>query len=299
MQGLTVTLNELLALRYVSNQLHLPQKKISSGSQQGNSRSIFRGRGMDFVETRIYQPGDDIRTINWAVTARTGKPHTKIYQQERERPIYLVLDFSPSMFFGTRNAFKSVIAAKAATLIAWAGMQNGDRIGALLIKDSFQVIPPCHRKQNLILFLKQIIDFVDPRQQGISDYANAFKRLKKIIKSGSLIYFLSDFYSFDEALQTELQQLAKKNEVTNIFIYDVLEKNPPRNGQYLFHDFSKNESLLVDTTSHSLRSQYNKIFENRFNAIKKICFTTGMHLTELCTTDNIPNVIRKVLHKKM
>lgn len=299
MQGITVTLDELLALRYIANQLNLPNQKITSSAQQGNYQSTFRGRGMDFVETRIYQPGDDTRTINWAVTARTGKPHTKIYQQERERPIYIIIDFSPTMFFGTRNAFKSVMATKAATLIAWSALKNNDRVGALLMKGDFQILPPGQRKQNLLEILKKMVQFVQPENHQPCDYISAFARLKKIVKSGSLIYFLSDFYFFDEALQKELQQLAMNNEVFNILVYDQLEKNPPQKGQYLFHAPIETKSLLLDTHNTTFCAEYSAIFNNRRSNLKKLCFATGMHLTELCTSDNLVKVIRHILMRKM
>lgn len=298
MNGVTTSLEELLALRYVANQLHLPQQKITANSQQGNYQSPLRGRGMDFVETRVYQPGDDIRTINWAVTARTGKPHTKIYQQERERPVYIIIDFSPSMFFGTRNAFKSVVAARAAALIAWAALKNGDRIGTLLIKNTFQILPPCQRKQNLIEVLKQVVKFVQLENQGVGDYTASFNRLKKMIKSGSQIYFISDFYSFNESIQTDLQQLAKKNEVINILISDNLEKNPPEQGKYLFHDSVKKECLMTNTSNKSFCANYREIYNKRFTALKKLCYATGMNLVELCTTDDLVSVMRQVLNRK-
>ncbi|MBA2653907.1 MAG: DUF58 domain-containing protein [Gammaproteobacteria bacterium] len=299
MQGVTITLDELLALRYLANKVSLPQQRVSTNSQQGNFQSAFRGRGMDFVETRIYQPGDDIRTINWAVTARTGKPHTKIYQQERERPVYLILDFNPSMFFGTRVAFKSIIATQVATLIAWASLKNGDRVGSLLIKDTFQVTLPCHRKHSLIELLKYLVDFSKPHFKEKCDHVLAFKRLKKVIKSGSLIYFLSDFYSFDDALKTELQQLAQKNEVNNIFIYDPLEKAAPNKGRYLFHNNVQPESLLLNTHDLASCDQYAEFFTERLSALKKFCFANRMQLTELCTSDDFVKVTRQLLNRKL
>lgn len=299
MQGIRVTLNDLLALRYIANQLQLPQQKLTGNSQQGNFQSPFRGRGMDFVETRVYQPGDDVRTINWSVTARTGKPHTKIYQQERDRPIYLIVDFTPSMFFGTRKAFKSVIAAEIATIISWAGLKNGDRIGGLLLKDTFQVLPPCSRKQSLIELLKTLVRFSEKSNPSIVDYRSAFQRLKKNLKSGSLIYFLSDFYNMDEVLVKELQQLAKAHDVTNILIYDPLEKSPPKEGHYLFHDISTEHTLLVDTHNKNLCLKYSDIFNHRMNMLKKLCFASGMQLIEMATDDDVVKVLRQVLKRKL
>lgn len=287
MQGINVTLEELLGLRHIANQLQISQRKVSNNAQQGNYTSTLRGRGMDFVETRIYQPGDDVRSINWAVTARSGKPHTKIYQQERERPVFLILDFSSSMFFGTKVSFKSVTLSRVASLIGWAALKNGDRIGAILIKDKIQVLQPKHNKQGLLLLLKSIVDFARPNIHCNADTENALKKLRQIIKSGSLIYYLSDFYNLSQAVKNELQYLAKYNEVVNVFIYDPLEKNPPRASRYLFHDPRHQESILLDTRNNELCAKYSEIFQQRLQNLKKICFASGMHLVELATDADI------------
>jgi uncharacterized protein (DUF58 family) len=297
MRGVTVTLNELLALRHVADQLHLPQKRTQT-LQQGGDLSALRSRGIDFLETRIYQPGDDIRKINWAVTARTGKPHTKIYQEERARSIYLLIDFSPSLFFGTRNAFKSVVAAEVATLIAWAVLKKGDRLGALLIKNNtFKLLSACQRKRSLVELLQQLVNFVEPSDCEVSDYLIPFQSLKRLIQSGSLVYFLSDFYLMDE-FQKQLQQLARNSEVINILLYDELEKHPPKRGHYLFHDTMNSDSLLIDTHSRSLCSQYSAILHNRLLGLKKLCFTTGMSYIAMSTKSkhDVMKVVRQILN---
>lgn len=297
MQGISVTLEELLALRHVANQIYLPAPKLSTHSQYGNYQSPIRGRGMDFVENRIYQPGDDIRGINWAVTARTGRAHSKVYQQERERPIYLILDFNDSMFFGTKVAFKSVIASRAAALIAWAALRNGDRIGAVLVKETIQQLPPCHNKQNLINLFKNIVSFSTPDASQKVDVSTALNKLKRTMKSGSLIYLLSDFYNFDNSVQRELQHLSKHHEVINILIYDTLEKKSPIKDKYLFHDFNGNQTLLLDTHNKNICQQYNAIFNERLMKLKKLSYATGMHLVELETSDDLIATIRQVFRK--
>lgn len=297
MQGITLNLEELLALRHPASQLHLPQPRITKSTTQGSYQSTFRGRGMDFVETRIYQPGDDIRSINWAVTARTGKAHTKIYQEEKDRPIYVVVDFNSTMFFGTRAAFKSVVAAKAAALIAWAALKNGDKVGGLFIKEVFNFVKPCRSKQNLVELLKNIMRYTNVASSVSSDCVHAISKLKSTVKSGSLIYFLSDFYFFDSALQNELQHLSKNHQVTNVLVYDPLEKNPPEAGRYLFHDKLQNNSLLVDTYNKNLCENYRTMFEERYEQIRKFCCKTNMHLASLATNDDLTAIVRRILNR--
>ena len=126
--GIHLDASELIALRPRCNALCLPMHSPAASALAGAYRSRFRGRGVDFLESRNYQPGDDIRNMDWRVTARTGKPHTKIFQEERERPVLIVLDAGPSLFFGTRRQLKSVAAGKMAAAIAWAAVRRGDRI---------------------------------------------------------------------------------------------------------------------------------------------------------------------------
>ena len=135
-KGVRLTIDELLALRREAMALDLSSNYRVSSTLAGGYRSKFRGRGMDFDEVRLYQPGDDIRNIDWRVTARTGKPHTKLFREERERPVFLLLDQSKHLFFGSRVAFKSVIAARAASLLIWASITAGSRIGGVLFDDS-------------------------------------------------------------------------------------------------------------------------------------------------------------------
>ena len=130
-QGVRLTVDELLALRRDALGLDLTSRYRVSSTLAGGYRSKFRGRGMDFDEVRTYQPGDDIRNIDWRVTARTGKPHTKLFKEERERPVFLLIDQSKHLFFGSRNALKSVVAARAASLLVWASINAGSRIGGI------------------------------------------------------------------------------------------------------------------------------------------------------------------------
>lgn len=131
-EGVTVQLDELIALRRYAQRVHY--KPTGSAIRAGNHLSKLRGRGMDFAEARNYQAGDEIRHMEWRVTARTGRPHVKLYQEERERPVVILSDFNPSMFFGTRLAFKSVIAARLAAMLAWTAIKQGDRVGGLFFQ---------------------------------------------------------------------------------------------------------------------------------------------------------------------
>lgn len=198
------------------------------------------------------------------------------------------------MYFGTKKAFKSVVAAHAGALIAWAALKNGDKVGGLLLNEICYLSSPSQQKQSIVEFLKQLVTSVNLECKEVINYKQAFQRLRKTIKYGSLIYFLSDFYAFDESLQSELQQLGKQHKIVNILIYDELEKKLPE-GRYLFRDNLKANNLLIDTSAQTFYKEYSNYFCQRLNRIKKFCFVTGMQFAELSTSENIIEVVHRLM----
>ena len=163
-RGVYVSMDELVALQAADLSLDLRGRRKALTAVAGQHRSSFRGRGIDFDEVRIYQPGDDVRNIDWRVTARTGRVHTKLFREERERPVYLVVDQRESMFFGTQKAFKSVVAARIAALLAWASRDHGDRIGGFLFNDrDVQELRPKEGKKGIQTFFRLLINHAPPR----------------------------------------------------------------------------------------------------------------------------------------
>lgn len=278
--------------------MQLPQSRRISASQQGGYACRLRGRGVDFVENRVYQPGDDLRTMNWLVTARTGKPHTKLYQQERERPVYVLLDFNESMFFGTRVAFKSVVAAKAAALIAWTASLNEDRVGALFLGEKIKWRNPLQNKHHLVELLQGIVQSCEKKESQSTNLSLALEELRRHAKTGSLIYIFSDFYNLNDAAECELTRLSKRHEVINVCIYDLLEKEAPPHGQYLFYDTQNQKSISVNTASNTTCEAYKSIFEKRVMTLKKACFANNMKMIELGTHEDIKIILQPHLLRK-
>jgi uncharacterized protein (DUF58 family) len=197
--GITrVSAASLIALHRDAVNLPLKANKIGS-RMSGQYISAFKGRGMEFDEVRPYQAGDDVRSIDWRVTARTDKPHTKLFREERERPILLWLDLRRSMFFGSRNYFKSVLAAKAASLLAWSTAQHGDRLGGLIFSENHhEEIRPRRGKSATLHFIQKIAEHSawdnDQSNYQESTSTDAIHRLRRVAKPGSLIFLLSDFH---------------------------------------------------------------------------------------------------------
>ena len=291
LHGIQVNLQQLLKLRHVSRALHLMHRKSLFNSNQGLNTSGFRGRGMDFDEVRVYQAGDDIRAMDWRVTARTGKPHTKLYKEERERPFYVIVDYSPSMQFGTRNAFKSVIAAEAAALVAWAVVEQGDRIGAIITSGATQIeIKPTSRDRGVLAVLKLLASGYQQHQQQEQGLVKALHKLKRVIRPGSVVYIFSDFYEVNTELEQAIAQLAPHNELVAGFIYDQLEMNLPRQGQY---GFSNGHNLTtINTNSQKLKAAYQQQFQQRQQALQQLLYRYKTPLLSIATHDDIAKRLR-------
>jgi len=299
--GVRVTREELLQLRHSARDLPLDSRRAATSVISGVHVSRFRGRGMDYLESRGYQPGDDIRSMDWRVTARSGRAHIKVYQEERERPIVVMLDLGPGMFFATRGAFKSVIAARAAALLGWAAVQNGDRIGALLFNGGHHELRPLGGSRGALRLIRTLVEMTDPARapEGRTDTANgqhlndALMRLRRVARPGSLVFILSDFYGCDTDTRRHLQYLRKHNDIIALQIVDTLEVAPPPAGHYAISD--GRHSGLLDTRSPARRQAYLDYFTNHHRAVRELMQQCAVPLQQLATTDAVNHALRRIL----
>jgi uncharacterized protein (DUF58 family) len=295
-----VDLTGLIQLRYQSSHLSLGSQRKAFSSLSGNYSSPFKGRGLNFDEVRPYQPGDDIRNIDWNVTARTDKVHTKVFQEERERPIYIIVDLSNSMYFGSRHCLKSVTAAKAAALFAWAGADNNNRIGGLVFNDHEHMeMRPKGGHRGVLQFLKLLTDFHNKSHQqdnktfktkASSTRLNTellFARIQKIIHPGSIVLFASDFIQINESRLTHIRYIARHNDLLITHIFDSLEKQLPPPGHYQISDGQQQQS--IDTQNSSLRHSFEQLFQQRADTIEEFCLHNRIHLISLATHDIVAN----------
>lgn len=242
----------------------------------GQYLSRVRGRGMEYDESRPYQPGDDIRQLDWRVTARTGKPHTKMFREERERPVFLGVDYGRDMFFGTRGVFKAVQAARLASLLAWRAQYNGDRVGGLVFAGAeHHELPPRRGQTAVMRWLKLLADEAPAcRRAAAGDGADnplsdAVARLRRIAKPGSLIFLISDFASYNEALASELAQLAAHTDLALLHVYDPLEARFPEQINSGTLRDSKATLRLSDVGTNR-RERYAAAFTARTDAIRQL-----------------------------
>jgi uncharacterized protein (DUF58 family) len=257
--GIHLTAAELIALRPRCHSLRLPMRQAAASALAGAYRSRFRGRGVDFLESRNYQPGDDIRNMDWRVTARTGRAHTKVFQEERERPVLVVIDASPSLYFGTRRRLKSVAAGQMAAAIAWSAVRRGDRVGGFLFAPGkHRELRPSGGRRGAMRLIQGLVDWLQPEQangktEGLSV---ALERVRHAVRPGSLIVVLSDFFSLDEDCNRHISRLRQHNDVIGCQLLDAAECALPE-GAYPISD--GHASSIMNTQHLADRKRYEQI----------------------------------------
>ncbi|VAW90355.1 hypothetical protein PA3071 [hydrothermal vent metagenome] len=295
----------LIGLHREAAGLSLNALKVRA-AQSGQYLSSFRGRGMEFDEVRPYQAGDDVRTLDWRVMARTGKPHTKLFREERERAVLLWVDSRRSMFFATRGAFKSVVAARAAVLLGWAAVAQGDRIGGLIFSEQqHEELRPQGSKHAVLHLIQRMVkqeqlawEQAKAATQHNSDVASdaavqSLLRLRRVARPGSLVVLLSDFRDVEERSELHLAQLARHNDVVMFFIYDELESTLPPAGLYRVGDGE--QAVTLDTTAAAARDAYHQRFIERRDALQALCRRHGICFIPCSTTQSMTQRLREGL----
>ena len=299
-QRIEPQLKELMALHRPASLLPSWARSIRA-QQSGGYMSVLKGRGMEYDESRPYQAGDDIRHLDWRVTARSGKPHTKLFREERERPVYICTDFSTSMFFATQGSFKSVQAARAAAILAWKAQQSGDRVGGLVFSATgHDELPPERGKPAAIRLLKKLVaagrvsfdHAIDDKSSPL--LGNALERLTRIAKPGSLLFIISDFRHLDESCSSDLTYLARHNDLTLLFVYDAFEASLPA-ADGVACVTNGNAERTIAFGEHVDQSPYTQQFETRYKQVEALCRTHRALLGRLSTTDEPLGVLQRAL----
>lgn len=289
--GAEIKTANLVGLRDLARQLPLHKQKRVLNELAGTHTSSVRGRGIDFSEVREYQPGDDIRSMDWRVTARTGDPHIKVFTEERERPVLIVCDLRSSMFFGTRRALKSVVAADIAALLSWAAMANGDRIGALLFNDQQEIDlrPKTGRKQVLSL-IQNLSELAQSDQQKSPELsANArmqqiCRHIRRVARPGSAVYFISDWYGFDDECERQLFSITRHCDLIGVQLFDPMEAQLPPPGLYNLVD-SQQQKAALDTHSQTLRDAHQQAFAQQQRQLAQHMLRLKVPLIRIATND--------------
>jgi len=284
------SLQELIDLHLQARPLQMTGKRRASRALAGNHESRFKGRGMDYLESREYQAGDDIRNMDWRITARSGKPHIKLFQEERERPVLMLTDFSAGMFFASHGRFKSVIGAQTAALIAWSAIRHGDRIGGVMINHGHHEMSPRPGKKAVLHWLNQLHQhsfFDKTTPHGDADLSQAMQRLSWLARPGSLVFIISDFLqdSHNHNLESRLQKIRRHSDCVLIRISDWLEVNTPPANYYRLTD--GRQELILNTRDRVQQAEFLTQFSQRRQQLEQTAKKLAIPLLEL-TTDVSP-----------
>ncbi|WP_108869455.1 DUF58 domain-containing protein [Aquimarina aquimarini] len=240
--------------------IEIKTRRLSDHVFGGEYHSTFKGRGMTFSEVRQYQFGDDVRNIDWNVTARYNEPYIKVFEEERELTMMLMVDVSGSQFFGTQEQFKKGIITEIAATLAFSATQNNDKIGLILFTDSIELfIPPKKGRSHVLRIIRELLEF-EPKSKK-TNITQALKFLSNVMKKKAIVFVLSDFVADD--YQHTLKITGGKHDVTGIRVYDRREEEIPNLGMVQMEDEETGELLLVNTASKNTRINYSKYYQER------------------------------------
>ncbi|WP_437881127.1 DUF58 domain-containing protein [Pseudomonas sp. LRF_L74] len=297
--GIRVSLAELIEMRHRVHEVHLFSTPARRSPLIGLHHSKLRGRGVDFDQVRVYQAGDDVRTIDWRVTARTQEPHTKMFHEERERPIFIMVEQSRRLFFGSALQFKSVLAAQAAALIGWAALAHNDRIGGLVFGDAeHHEIKPRRSKQSLLQLLNRLAranQALHSESPGERDtFGLALRRAREVLRPGSLAIILCDERALNDAAEQQLSLLARHTDLLLLPLSDPLDHALPAAGLLRFAE--RGAQLELDTHNADLRSSYQGQAEQRQARWQRLAQKLGVPLMPLSTTAELVEQLREHLN---
>lgn len=288
--GLYVELSELMGMRRYVPIMRGYKDKKSSSVDSGSIKSAFRGRGIEMEEIREYQFGDDVRDIDWRVTARMNVPYTKVYAQERNREIYVWLDLSPIMLFGSKTELKSVTAAKIAALLGWIALDNKDRFGCLVFDGQQSwLFKPRNDRSYIAAVCKKIADISKQSLHNSTNNAEArlksLKMLSQQAKKGGSVFVISSFLFWDESYNSELSFLAKSNRLFLFNIFDELERKAPKSGQYMAA--FGHERLTLDSSSKEYGKAYGEYFAEKHQERLEWCKRFGCQLIDFSQNSSV------------
>jgi uncharacterized protein (DUF58 family) len=282
------SLADLIGLRAAAHTLELGARRLALSVQAGGYRSVYRGRGLEFDEVRVYQAGDEVRDIDWRVTARRGRPHTRLYREERDRPVLVFADLGPGMLFGSRQ-LKSAQALRAAALLAWAAEHAGDRVGGVVAgAQGHAVRPALPRREAVLVLLKTLVDLQPRTPQALQPALldDGLARLVQTAHPGSLVPVLSDFQTLGSAGERSLGRLTRHNDVLLVWLFDPLEAEPPPSGRYRLGV----PGQLLELDSSAIAARWRERFGRQRERLERLARRLGCPLVPLAT-DAVPGPV--------
>ncbi|MCU7845460.1 MAG: DUF58 domain-containing protein [Candidatus Thiodiazotropha sp. (ex Monitilora ramsayi)] len=282
-------IDDLLELRHQAHTLGLASHHLVNSSFSGLYASVFRGTGLDFEEVREYREGDDIRNMEWNVTARTNVPHLKIFREERERSVVLCVDRGPHMSFGTQGTFKSVQAAKAAALLGWAASRLHDRVGGMLFGDTeqgMQYFRPTKDRRALWRLLHALTQEGNTRQPSVDCLSEALQRADRGTATGALIFVIADMNREILGLEQTLGRLCQHHTLVLVPVDDPADQTLPEMGRVTFVG-PDGEAMEIDTDNRQARESYTLAWRERRKLLTGLSSRLGIPLMPVSTNEEI------------
>lgn len=282
-----ISLQALIRLQADARALKLPSARPARARQAGLQHSSQRGRGMAFAEVRLYQPGDDIRSIDWRVTARRQAPHTKLYEEERERPVLLLCDLGPTLFFASTGAFKQVRCAQLAAILAWLSLAAGDQVGGIVFNgNALTVQRPARRKKSVL----RLLDTLANQQRISADSAAsettldmALREARRVAHTGSRIFVISDFLNASENTTSLLGALARHNSVSALRVVDPLEQELPKSGRFAIA--GENGPVWFDASNSRFQQAWRQKIDHHEATLEECFRLSGVSATDISTRE--------------
>ncbi len=275
--------------------IEIKTKGLSANVFSGEYHSAFKGRGMSFSEVRGYSYGDDVRNIDWNVTARTGTPFIKVFEEERELTVMLVIDMSHSAFFGTKSQFKNEMITEICAVIAFSAINNNDKVGVIFFSDKIEkFIPPKKGRGHILLIIRELLNF-EPQGKG-TNVSVGLQYLNNVIKKRSTTFLISDFMAkgYDNALRIA----SKRHDIVGIHIADPAEEQLPNAGLFRALDAETGERIWLDTSDQRTRKRYADWYKENMQYYKSIFLKSGADSMSIRTTESYVNALLKFFQQR-
>jgi uncharacterized protein (DUF58 family) len=278
-------------------QIEIRTKNLVNDFFGGDYHSNFKGRGMTFSEVREYQPGDDIRFIDWNVTARTGKPYIKVFEEERELTVLLLIDVSSSGVFGSKSVLKIDLGIEIASVLGFSAIKNNDKVGLVLFSDDVnKYIPPKKGKSHVLRLITDLVNYDYSQDQNKTSIKNVLEFASKISNRKSVIFLISDFV--DDNFWPEIKHLNFKHDLIGIQIYDLFEKEFPNLGLVEVHDSESGEKVWIDTSNKKTRLNFSKNFTQKLEEFSQNCKNIGFDLIQVGTNQDYIKILTHFFKKR-
>ena len=263
--------------------IEIKTKRLTNNLFTGQYHSAFKGKGMLFSEVRKYVPGDDVRDIDWNVTAKLSEPYIKVFEEERELTMMLMVDLSGSEFFGTSSMLKRDVITEICAVLSFSAMQNNDKVGVLFFTDQIELfIPPKKGKKHVLRIIRELINF-QPKSKK-TDISQACQYLNNIVKKKSIVFILSDF--IDDNFSNSLSLVAKKHDLTGVRVFDQFEENMFPMGLSLFFDSETQSHKWIDTSDKMVRKNIKDSYQKRLNYFRSSFLKNGASIVDISTNDS-------------